>query len=282
MKVYIEVVIIDNFVLTALICVLSYRFLRLRVSRLKVFIVSLLGTLAAIFYPFIQLSPFLLLLLKLILAIIFSIILFIKKKNIFIGCGVFLTITFMFGGLMFALGLMMHGNVALALTMPLSNIPLGVIIVTGWTMTILVKKCITKFHRSSDTDSLTFLIDIVMNGKCVKLKGFLDTGNKLYDDKSGLPVIIAPISSLLPLFDEEMLKNIMINKGERLGKNAHYMQVNTINENSTKILILKPDTIRLYFKDKVNIINDVVVGLTFSKLFGLSSEAILHPALINK
>ena len=108
----------------------------------------------------------------------------------------------------------------------------------------------------------------------------MDTGNRLYDVKSGLPVVILSAKSIVKKLSDSQVQSLVLGRGETLQKNARYLQISTVG-GSNKILLLKPDEFRLYFEDGSNIIYDVAVGLTFSPLKDSEQyDAILHPSLM--
>lgn len=282
MTVYIEYVIIDNLIITALICMLSYRILKVSVGKLRILSVSILGTAASVFYPFLKLHFLILLLIKIALSLVLSFILFYKKYNFFKGLITFLLVTFMYGGIIFAIGYVMFGDIVKALTYPICEFPISLLILTALIIFLIFRKIILKFNKLKDINGLLYEIEVTLFGKQNKMMGFLDTGNRLYDGKSGVPIVIVNIKKLLDIFTEDQMKLIMLGNGEKLGQNAHYIRYNTLGKKENKILIIKPDKFVLYFKDNVNTLYDVMLGLSFNKFQDVTKyDAILHPAIIN-
>ncbi len=281
MTVYIEAVIIDNFFVTALISVLSYRILSIKKSLLRIGAASCAGTAVAVIYPFLELHNALLVLIKLLLCILMSFMLFFKKGSIIKGGAVFLLTTFLFGGAMFCAGLMIHSDVDKALRLPLSDIPLGAIIGMVFLLYVVIRKAAGGIKRIRDANVYTAVVEIDIFSKTVKGTGFLDTGNRLYDFKSGLPVVVLGAKAALSVLDTERLKLVLEKKAETLDKSAHYIEYSAVGHKSVKMLVLKPDEIRLYSGKAEHRIKDVMIGLSFSKFSdAVDYDIILHPSII--
>lgn len=281
MTVYVECVIIDNFSVTMLAALLSYRFLSVTVSKSRCVIASAVGTAVAVSYPLINAHALVLVLIKIALWAVLSTILFWKKCNVPKGAGAFLLITFFFGGVMFALGLMVYADVNKALSLPLSDFPIGVVILGAIGAYAVGRRVVMRVKRVRDSRSFVADTEITVFSKTFKSKGFLDTGNRLYDEKTGLPVVVLNAKAALQLLDTDKLSAILNKRGEEISDGAHYIDYSTVGGKSNKILVLKPQEIRLYFGQTEHRIKDVMIGISFSK-FGDSTEydVILHPAIV--
>lgn len=281
MTVYIESVIIDNFFVTFLIALLSFRVISVKVSYARTIIASIIGTVVAVFYPFMKVPNFLLILIKLTLGILLSFILFYKKANVLKGGGAFLLITALFGGAMFAIGFIIYADINKALTLPATNIPIGIIIAGALLIYFFLRKVIMRKKRIADASSYIFNAELDIFNKTVKGRAFLDTGNRLYDEVSGLPIIVLNIKMALEILDSGKLAALLENRGEEISKDAHYIKYNTVGSKTNKILVLKPDEIRLYLGKDEHIIKDVVVGLSMSKFSdAIEYDMILPPSII--
>ena len=73
--------------------------------------------------------------------------------------------------------------------------PVGVMISGACVITYLILKAGKSLYRKKDMVPFIQKCQIVVGGRGVCLKGFVDTGNRLYDDKRGCPVLV--ISSLV-------------------------------------------------------------------------------------
>lgn len=278
MTVYIEAVILDNFCVTWLIAAASYRFLRMRQRRLRTLFASLAGTVVAALYPLINLSPPLLGILKLAFGCVLGAILF-ARCGYLRGTAVFVVITFMYGGLIFALGLIRFGNVGDALSLPLGTVPPGIVLGGAALLTALIYRLTRIVHRAQDAGGLVFRAEAELLGGRVELRGFMDTGNRLYDPVSGLPIVVLPAAVFVPLLTDEQVAALGCGRAAAI-KGARYYECRGISGKG-KLLLVQPDTFRFYFEDKANILYDVMLGISFSPVrIADGCTAILHPALL--
>lgn len=283
MTLYIEFVIIDNFFITFLLAILSYKVVGTKISYLRSTIASVVGTFVAVFYPFINLHNVVLVMIKLGLGAMLALILYFKKNKLLKSFAVFMICTFMFGGFMFAVGYAVHGNVTNALTLPVTNIPIGLIIAGAFIIYIFAKKILLHSKRIRNAENFVCDVQIKLADKIVKGKAFLDTGNRLYDEKNHFPVVVLNIKAALSLLNQEQLTAITLSKGDSAIKNSYYMNYGTVGTSASqnKLLIIKPDDIRLYIDNREHIIGDVMIGLAFYKFSdAVEYDAILHPQVL--
>lgn len=277
MKVYIELVILNNLAVTFLIARLSYYFCSLYPQKGRIISASVAGTIAAIFYPFIS-NAILLVIYKLGCGIAICLLLFPLKK-ILKGSLFFFLLTFMFGGAMFAVGYLIHGSVEKALTLPFSQLPIFVIIFGAYILFVTAKVLINKLFKYRDVKKFIYKAEIFLFGKAIECQAFLDSGNRLYDDKSGLPIVIATISTLSKILDDDKMTQLITGKPKEF-TNAHYVECNTVGGKS-KMLVFRPESLVVYNEDKKNIINDVMLGVVFKRMSDVENYGlILNPAVM--
>ena len=281
MDVYIETVLIDNFFITWLLAILTYRAMSLKISYLRVVIAATVGTLMALVFPFIEFHFALMLLIRLAVFVILSFILFFKRKKLILSSLVFLVFTFTFGGALFALGLIVHGTVYDALTKPIANLPVGAIIFAALLLYFLIKKAVRKLKRMHLTRSLTTKVDLQVLGKKLELNAFLDTGNVLYDKKTDMPVVVLSANASLKILGDHGLSAMLRGKLFEIDKSAHYMYFNTLDAKQTKLLILEPTEFLVYNGQVQHKIEGIVLGLTLgaSNSFIGQFDILLHPAI---
>jgi len=277
MYVYIEFVIIDNLVITALLALVSYRILRVSVSKKRVATASVAGTAIAIFYPFIFAHILLLLLLRIGVAVILSLILFYKKAPLLKGGIVFLLATATLAGLIFMLGFIVLGSANAALYSPFLEFPIGLLFLVPMLIYYPVKTLIRGVARFRSVSEFYYYFEMSVFDKKIKGKGFLDSGNFLLDDKSGLPVVVISSKLTLKILSQEQLILIAAEKGEQIEENARYLNISTIGKNS-KLLIIKPKKFKVYLDNRKNIYRDVMLGLSLSEIG--QADALLSPLVV--
>lgn len=234
MQVYIEVVIINNLVINALILTLTLKFLRHKISKASVFISSAIGTLYAIFLPLADILNFFIF--KIILAIIMVAITVGRCafKRYLSACAIFFALTFAMGGItqglasIFSIDLEKTNSTLIPFFVGLS----GLIVLFAQK---LIYKHIVLARRKSRYEEV---VVISANGKEVECKAYYDSGNRLYYKNS--PTIIIDRSVALQLFAQKELIDI--------GENA---QIDTVT-GKKKLPIITLDYLRTQDKkDKV-------------------------------
>jgi len=129
-----------------------------------------------------------------------------KIKKLLKEILVFYMISFLFGGAVFAIymftplagasGFKMSGG---ALYMDVSFFAVSLAGFFVYILTIIFCKI---FKRSGIIKDLSAQIEIGINGKKVRLRGFIDTGNSLKEPISGCGVILAELKSVEPILPE--------------------------------------------------------------------------------
>lgn len=279
--VFIEFVIIDNFVITLLIADTTYRVLSMQRSILRMLIAAAIGTVGAVFFPFLNLSAILILPIRATLLVVLSLILFLKKGKMFFGGLIFLLLTFLFGGALFGLGLMIHGDVETALRVPVTNIPAGVIVGVVWLLYIITKKVLRKLKRVADAKDSISTVEIDILGKNIKCRAFMDTGNRLYDTKSDLPVIVLSKKASLQVLGDEGLFAFLRGDYKKICSESRLISYSGATGKTANLLILKPKEVRFFLGQTSHIYNDVLVGLSMTTFQdSVEYDVLLHPALV--
>ena len=276
MTVYIEFVIIDNLVITGFIALLSYRVLKVSASKKRIALASVTATIVAVFYPFLAVHIVWLILVRAVLGTALSLILFYKKSRILRSTAVFLGTTFAIAGLTFMIGFMLIGDAAAALVTPL-DFPVGGVILILSVIYYPIRRLVKGVTKTRVINDYNYNFEIVVFDKNVKAKGFMDSGNLLCDQNSGLPVVVAGAALSMKVLTEEQLLLVLTGREKEICKSARYMDVGTINKEG-KILIIKPKKFMVYLEGGANIIREVMLGLSFNDLGGM--EALLSPMVV--
>lgn len=203
MSIYIEFVIIDNLLFTSMICFASYVLIKQKPVYLRIAIASVVGTIVAIFYPFVQ-NIVLLILIKILLCLTETVILFRKHKVL--GCLSFLCCTFALGGAQFCIGYAYFGSVEAALTLPISDLPLSLLVFPPFVLTAVGVKFISKLRKKNSLDGFRFVTELTVYGQKVKIEGMVDTGNAVED------VIFLSEKKAFEVFSPEVLIKMFASK----------------------------------------------------------------------
>lgn len=285
MKIYIEYVLLDNAIINFLILLCVAKCLHYKHKKIMLILASIVGAIVAIILPLFNLNQLMQIPFKIALGVIMLLICFKFKsfKNFLIGFLAFVSFTFLMGGACMGLIFLFGSNVtSLTQNGYDASLPLGVmlgIISVYVAITIELSKVIYKRR-----DALQFIgkVKIELGDKKVEFTGFIDSGNRLFDNVTGLPVIIVSSRVLKNVLSAQMLTEVYFpnsNPNKKL-KDAHFIQFATLSGESKPMLVFKPQKCEFIFKGK-HILSEVMVGVT-TKQFSdaVNYDALLHPSML--
>ena len=256
MTVYIEYVLIDNFVIDFFLLSAAFSITGKNDKAVKRILAAISGAVFALVYPLITDLGFLTVILKIVmgLIVVFSAAKYNSLKEYYVNCVVFFALTFSVGGAVIGvfslLGLNYNGETAIAF----SVIPVYLIIRA-------IKGVVKYFFTRAEEENNAYECEITLNENTVKLKGFMDTGNSVYDGDS--PVVICNKKTALKIMGKTVTGIKTVNLFTVAGKFS--------------APAFKVDEIKIFIKDKPNIFNNVTVAAV--KNAGTGYDVILHPAL---
>jgi stage II sporulation protein GA (sporulation sigma-E factor processing peptidase) len=123
-------------------------------------------------------------------------------------------------------------------------------------------------------------------------KGLIDTGNRLYDPLTNMPVLVVEIESWIGYLPESWVKRIQnaeveqifmdLDKENFMGQERiRLVPFRGINKGGQFMLAIKPDQVKVRFNEQWITTSKVLVGIDRGRLSSDGSyQAILHPALI--
>ena len=267
MVVYIEYVILDNFSFTYLIASLSYRLIREKPKIFRCVVASILGTVCAVFYPFIK-NSFAIIAIKVLLLGVMGLILYYKTTKFFVRIGAFLLCTAVIGGVMFMVGYLVFGDVQAALSLPISDLPMSVFVLTPICLSFAVKRLFIVINSYRIRKNYIFDLRLSSGEKSVMLKGLIDTGNSICADKC---VIFISAITAIELFGASFLTR-------REGCESSIIIMTATGE---KEISLYPAKIELYLAKDEHIFMDVQVGIANVSL-RTEYQAILPLSVLEK
>lgn len=259
MTVYIEYVFIDNFVIDYLLLKATFTLTGNAISKRRLLFCAFLGGAFALIYPLLSVHALLLTVIKLLFGLL---LLFLagnyrSLKNFYINCGVFFGFTFLTGGAVIGVFTLFDLDYSSEISVALMVLPVYLFIRA---LSALVKY----LYRKKDIDCFVYDCEAEFDGKTVKMKGFFDTGNGLYDGND--PVIIC---------GRKFFKK-MINGIDFLPKIGE-INFSTVSGNDRSYCIKIP-VFKIYIDGRANIFNNVTLAVARSCV-GESYDVILHPAL---
>ena len=192
MTVYLEYVIIDNFIMDLLLLGESAKLLKLKTKPLRLVFGALIGTLGAIITPLLKVSQANGFLLKIALGAIVCLsgVKCASFKEYFKYFNVFLLMTFITGGAIIGALELMGLDYTLDSYRAAGVLPVGVNLLIAYLFARLVKRFVKRFAGGIVTQKYVFSCHLKKGAVVISAKGYFDSGNKLTDDKTGLPVAL--------------------------------------------------------------------------------------------
>lgn len=276
MVVYIEAVAIENLVVCYIVGAVSYRFLCVRHSWWRSLTAAMIGSVSAVFYPLFHMPTFAAVLCKVGFCFALSAILYAGKCNYVKGTLVFFICTFAFGGCVFFLGCLKYRSAKEAFNKPLS-VAVWVVVAASFLLYYAARGLSVFFHRRRVTRRNLLRYKMIIGGRELEGYGFSDSGNRLYDIHSGLPVVVVGVGTVLPLLSDDEVTEILSGHAERVFAGARKMNCKSVGGVSQLILV-QPDKFQVYYGSGVNIVYDVTVGLSFGKIAGSEEYNAILPS----
>jgi hypothetical protein len=230
---------------------------------------SFLATVGAFIYPFCTINPVLAYSIKLIVWIVLCLVLFAKKQYFLRSALMFLLSTMLVGGVLTFVSTLISSQPDVIGGKVDFAFPIGLIVVIGYVTTFIIKRVSTQIFRNKGSEDLVRNVRVGINGRTLQLKGFMDTGNRLIDSKSGLPVVVVKASAVVHAFSPATFARL-IEKGR-----DNCITYTTVTGGVNKIMLVYPDSFAIEGK-KEGV--DVALGVSFSGFYG-DYDAILHPSL---
>lgn len=271
MQVYIEYVIIDNLIINYILLYSSARCAQVKTKALFLFLSALLGTVVAVILPLINLKSEFLIFIKLPLGALMVLLSakFLSLNKYLLTFFFFLTFTFLSGGLIIATFNLIGVDYTLYYSINYNSfIPVGVSVAFVFFATRISVKIVKSVIKERDLRPFLRKCIIVVNKKRFTITGFIDSGNRLYDERTGFPVIVASLS-----LSEKLL-------GAGVRTSVSELVVDTVS-GKTKLKLYVIDKLLIYNGEKVNIFNNVLVGAS-PYAIGIEDgfELLIHPSLI--
>lgn len=259
---YIEYILIENFIIDYFILSCSGRLLREKGK--LIWLGSLIGSVIAVLCPLFNLSIWSSLVIKVFCSLLLTSICFYNKnvKRFMLNYIIFLMMTFVFGGAVEGIKQLV-GDVTL-------EIALGVC----FAIFIILKLVIKAMHRKKVIDSFSAKVCIIDGDKRIEEQGYFDSGNLLYDPITSQPICLITHELFCKLYGGDII-NIFLNKiDEKKLKNGHYINVNSAVKRG-KMLVFSVDEIVVKSEKEEKKFENVCLGLTYS-----SFDKAMHSAIL--
>ena len=259
MTVYIEYVLIDNFLIDYILLKATFALTKTNSSRGRLFFAAFLGSLFALFYPLIEGVGFIAVLYKIVTGLL---LIAIGAKSFslrayYINALIFFLFTFLVGGVI--IGIFNIFNVKIE-----GEILIALIFIPVYFIIRIMSAIIKYFYRKKSVFSFVFNVEIKNGKTLIKVNGFVDSGNTVYDGEK--PVI----------FCSKTLAKKLVG-GNPISTKIKKLKVKTINGESQKTAFII-DEIKIYILDEPNIFKKVTVCVVDERAFD-GYELLLHPKM---
>ena len=260
MTVYIEYVIIDNFIIDYLLLKTSLALSGANTQRARLLFCAVLGVGFSLLLPIISVHTIILTLVKVCFGLIMVLLSapFRSKREFYITTLLFFCLTFLTGGAVIGVFSIFGIDYSSEIVVSTMFVPVYFIIKA-------TSSVIKYLYRRKSVQALIYETHVTVFNKTVSCRGFLDTGNGLYDGDR--PVIIC---------SKKFAKNLInLSAG---GVKLKRLTVGTVNGQRQNIAF-EIDEVKIYNLDKVNIFNNVTMCVVKESV-GDGYDVILHPALV--
>lgn len=278
MEVYIEQVIIDNFLIDFMILSLTKLTLKEKVNKLRFFLTIIVATFGTVFYPLINLNNTLLIIAKFVFGMALILLAFkiSSFKNFVIKYFLFLFYTFLMGGAIYAtLNILKIENYTKGYIFYNYDLPVSLILFLCFLYFYFFISLIKYLLKSKHISKFIYEVSLTNNNKVLNLKAFLDSGNTIIDPDTHKPINIINFRVFNKLYEEVKLEDIILHNINNLKlKNAKYISFKSLNKTSN-ILTFELD--ELLVIDKNLILKNIRFGLSLENFKSLNScEMILN------
>ncbi|MGL5084715.1 MAG: sigma-E processing peptidase SpoIIGA [Clostridium sp.] len=195
MVVYIDLVIIENFIINLFLLLLTFKLLKFNYKK-TIYLSAILGAIYTLVI-FLEWPLGNSLIAKVLIAIIMIAIAIEGKKiiSIFKCVGCFFILSFLLCGITFGF-VVMQNEYNFSQKFEISNNSIKYTLLAIMILYIVIVRAYEYLRGRLVVKSLIYDIEILVNGNILNLKGFLDTGNELREPATNLPCIIIEESYL--------------------------------------------------------------------------------------
>ena len=216
-NVYVDVLLVVNYVVNAVLLTGTARLLGAKIPRRKLVGAALLGALGslAIFLPFMGFFPMLVYRVLLSAAIVLIALPREGWAQFVKGWATFFAVNFFFAGVMLGIWLLFApGGMIYSGGIVYFNInPLTLLVSTAAAYGLL--GLIQRFSRAGRLVGTKCRVTVKLGGKSCSLGALIDTGNSLYEPFSGIPVIVCSLQAVRAVLPPELADAIQTGDWEK-------------------------------------------------------------------
>ena len=261
MTVYIEYVFASNFVFDFALLFALTKISKVSVSKKRLVFATLTGTVVAIVLPLVNFGVVLSMVAKLCLSvcIIFALGGYKTKKQFFSMLILFWSLTFGMGGVLVGIYFLTDTNFALQQDLSVvSDSPLPLFVAGLIIFFFLTKTVVDYVNGKKAKVGFEYDVTVFVGDDRFVAKGFLDSGNSLFDNQTGLPVVIVTSKKMKEFFADKL--SDFVDKTCLL-KQVHYINFGTLSGDAQKMLVFMADRVEVDGREK-----QVMIGIATKKV----------------
>ena len=283
--IYIDVLICLNLFINYFILLGVSKFLFLKTRKIRIILAALLGGVYSLYILLPDINMFFSLIIKLVMSVTIIIVAFRKTgiKNFLKSIACFYSISFAFGGVMFAIwyliapnGMLMNNGVIYFNLSPM-------IFIFSTIVSYIIIRLISRFTGQQVPEEIFCNILIRHEGKEEVLKSKIDTGNSLVEPFSKLPVIVVDYKNIEKVVPEA-IKDFMCvalnsnNFNYLNNKNFRFIPFSAVSGEGV-LPAFKPDKLIVFYKGE-NIEREAFIAVSRKNITFDNFHALMNPSLL--
>ncbi|MGL4451535.1 MAG: sigma-E processing peptidase SpoIIGA [Sarcina sp.] len=252
MIVYLDVLLLENFVINFFLLTLTMQLSQYKFKYRMVVLSSILGSLYTLTVFFESLEVFTNIIFK-ILIVFIMVKIILRNKNTISAIkvtGIFFLVSIAFSGFCFIFAMAENPyNIQGAFT--IKNYSSKSLLFSSMILYLIAYRTYVYFKNRAIIDNFIYELEFCIKNKKIKVRGFLDTGNELIESITMLPVII---------LEEGMVDNIIISEEE-----FFYIPYKVVSGTSSRLKGIKVEDIRMENNGEVRNV-DAIIAFCNTKL----------------
>ncbi|MBZ9635554.1 sigma-E processing peptidase SpoIIGA [Clostridium sp. FP1] len=252
MIVYVDVLILVNFIVNLFILHVTVQTLRKRVNLMWMCLSSFVGSLyvLTVVYPklkYLSYIPF-----KILIVIGMILIVFREKNILFIikACIIFILYSILLAGM--CLFIQISNSKEMSFNIIIINFPYEKLLLSVMIIYMLIYRIVIFIGDRKKILTLIYTVDIISKSHKKTIVAFLDTGNELREPATNLPVLIV---------ERNMLNDVILEKN-----NTYYIPYTVLNGTRGSLVGFKPEYINIHIDKKTIETKDVIIAFCEDKL----------------
>ncbi len=263
MTIYLDIVFLENALMNYIILYATGFVQKRKMKNFKLIISSVLGALYAII-SYLKIIPiYSTLFMKILLSVIMIYVAFNNEnaKQLLKNLLLFYLASFVIGGCALAMLYMISPKrVSFQNGVLVGTYPMKITLIAGLVGFFIIQYSFSLNKRQMKIKDLLCELEIVVNNKKVKMKGYIDSGNTLKDPISKKPVIIVEKEVMQEIIDV----NKLIGGDENL--KIRLIPFKSIGKQNGMLIGIRPEYVKIKYNENQIITKKVIIGIYDKKI----------------